>query len=50
MPLNAFRWNEKFLNIQFSPPKFGDGHAKEEERREEGGEEGRKEVKALFAS
>ncbi|MEM1540816.1 MAG: hypothetical protein QXJ07_05490 [Candidatus Bathyarchaeia archaeon] len=47
MPLNIFRWNEKFLNIQFSTPKFGDGHAKEEEGREEGREERGKEVKLL---
>jgi hypothetical protein len=33
---NNFIWNEKILNIPFSRPNFGDGHAKEEERGKEG--------------
>jgi len=32
--------------MRFSPPNFGDGHAKEEEGREERGKEGGEEVKS----
>ncbi|MCS7114654.1 MAG: hypothetical protein RMJ15_00800 [Nitrososphaerota archaeon] len=39
--------SEKFLNNRFFKPNFGDGHAKEEERREERGEKGREKVNPL---
>jgi len=40
-------WKEIFLKNRFSNQIFGDGHAKEEEGREERREEGRKEVALL---